>query len=43
MSKELFTSDITNDMIHIAVDATVTELDDLHLALIGGGEGVVAI
>jgi len=43
VSKELFTPEITNDMIHIAVEATVTELDDLHLALIGGGEGVVAI
>jgi len=43
MSKELFTPEIANDMVHIAVDATVTELDDLHLALIGGGEGVVAL
>ena len=42
MSKELFTTEITTDIANITVDATVMVLDDLHLALIGGGEAVVA-
>ena len=41
MSKELFTTAIATEITNITVDAPIAVLDDLSLALIGGGEAVV--
>ena len=43
MSKELTFIDITTEMTEIAVEAPLTQIDDLTLALIGGGEAVIAL
>jgi len=43
MSKELFTAEINTEITNIVVDAPVTVLDDLHLALISGGEAIIAL
>ena len=42
MSKELNTLEINSDIVEIATEE-ISTLDDLSLALIGGGEGCVAI
>ncbi len=42
MSKELNTLEMTNSTVDVAT-TEVTTLDNLSLALIGGGEGPVAL
>ena len=43
MSKEVFNAEIITHITELTVDAPVIELDDLSLALIGGGEAIIAI
>jgi len=41
MSKELETLELTNAIVEFDVDA-VTELSNLDLAIVGGGEAIIA-
>ncbi len=42
MSKELDTLELTNSIVEIAAE-DVTKLDDISLALIGGGQAGIAL
>ncbi len=42
MSKDLENSELTNSIVEIAAEE-ITKLDDISLALIGGGQAGVAL
>ncbi len=42
MSKELDTLELTNSIVEIAAEE-ITKLDDISLALIGGGQAGIAL